>query len=476
MLFNSFDFLIFYPLVTVIYFLLGQRFRWLWLLAASCYFYMFFRPIYILILAGTIVIDYFVGINLIKLEGRKRKLLLILSIIANVGILSVFKYYNFFAGNTNYLLCAAGFHSRLYYLDILLPIGLSFHTFQAMSYTIEVYRGKQQPEKLFGIYALYVMFYPQLVAGPIERPQHMLHQFHEKKIFNEANLSAGLKLMLWGLFKKIVIADRLSIYVSSTYGNYINQTGSTLLVATFFFAVQIYCDFSGYTDIARGSAKTMGYDLMLNFRRPYFAANITDFWRRWHISLSSWFRDYVYYPLGGNKTSSAKWFRNVMLVFLLSGFWHGANWTFIIWGFLHGLFTVIHKLFTQWKEGKNIFLKKMFRVFECKPFAIIINFLLVTFCWIFFRAESLNEAFGIIKKIFTNIDHPVFIKTGIWMFLALTGIAIVFAADAAEEYNLNIQLLHHKNFAVRMSTVVVMVLSILLFGILRNISFIYFQF
>ncbi len=475
MLFNSFEFLIFYPLVTLIYFLLGQKIRWLWLLAASCYFYMFFKPVYILILAGTIVIDYFVGINLVKLEGRKRKLLLILSIIANVGILCVFKYYNFFADNTNSVLEVAGYSLRLHYLDILLPIGLSFHTFQAMSYTIEVYRRTQEPERHFGIYALYVMFYPQLVAGPIERPQHMLHQFHERKVFNEVNLSNGLKLMLWGLFKKIVIADRLAMYVSSTYSNYINQTGSTLLVATFFFSIQIYCDFSGYTDIARGAAKTMGYDLMINFKRPYFATNIADFWRRWHISLSSWFRDYVYFPLGGNKTPLSKWIRNIMIVFLLSGFWHGANWTFIIWGFLHGFFTILHKLFISWK-AKVSFYKTKNLFFQWNPFSIFINFLVVSFCWIFFRAGSVNEAFGIIKKIFTNINHPVFIKTGIWMFLALAGVVIIFVTDAVEEYNLNIQLLHHKNFVVRISTITTMVLGILLFGILRNTSFIYFQF
>ena len=239
MLFNSFDFLVFYPIVTLVYFMLAQRFRWAWLLAASCYFYMFFKPIYILILAGTIVIDYFVGIGLEKTQGAKRKQLLVLSIIANVGILVVFKYYNFFVGNVNYLLDSMGAGHKLLFLNILLPIGLSFHTFQAMSYTIEVYRGNRPAERHFGIYALYVMFYPQLVAGPIERPQNILFQFHEERKFSEKNLSWGLKLMLWGLFKKVFVADRLAVYVSAAFSDYKNQSGSTLLMAAFFFSIQI---------------------------------------------------------------------------------------------------------------------------------------------------------------------------------------------------------------------------------------------
>ena len=251
MLFNSMEFLIFYPIVTLVYFLLAQKYRWFWLLAASCYFYMFFKPIYILILGVTIVIDYFVGVNLVKFQGKKRKWLLVASIIANVGILAVFKYYNFFVGNVNALFTTAGMPASLVYLNILLPIGLSFHTFQAMSYTIEVYRGNQQPEKHFGIYALYVMFYPQLVAGPIERPQSMLHQCKEKKTFNHADVSYGLKLMLWGLFKKIVVADRLAVYVGSAYDNYINQTGSTLIVATFFSRYRFIVIFLA-TQILRG--------------------------------------------------------------------------------------------------------------------------------------------------------------------------------------------------------------------------------
>jgi len=472
MLFNSFEFLIFYPVVLVIYFILSQRFRWLWLLAASCYFYMFFKPVYIVILAGTILIDYYAGLQLGKLAGRRKKLMLIVSICANVGVLAVFKYYNFFVENINGLFGAAGSWFTLKYLDILLPIGLSFHTFQAMSYTIEVYRGKQKPEKHLGIYALYVMFYPQLVAGPIERPQNIMHQFHVKHAFSTQNLSYGLKLMLWGFFKKLFVADRLAAYVGSAYSNYINQSGSTLLLASMFFAFQIYCDFSAYSDIARGVAKTMGFDLLINFRRPYLATNISDFWRRWHISLSSWFKDYLYFPLGGNKTSLFKWCRNIMVVFLLSGLWHGANWTYVIWGALHGLFTIVHKLVS--KTGKTSTGGSRYVV--VKAFSIIATFIMVTFAWVFFRAETVHQAIGIIHKIVTNPQGKLFIKTNTWMLLSWVGIAAVVAADVAEEYNLSIKLLHSKWFAVRFATISLLVMTILVFGVFQNTSFIYFQF
>lgn len=472
MLFNSFEFLLFYPIVTLIYFLLSQRFRWLWLLAASCYFYMFFKPVYILILAGTIIIDYLAGLQIARLKGYKKKWMLIVSIVANVGVLAVFKYYNFFSANVNHLLHVGGYNFRIRYLDMLLPIGLSFHTFQAMSYTIEVYRGNQKPEKHFGLYALYVMFYPQLVAGPIERPQNILHQLHTKQPFNKDGFAYGLKLILWGLFKKVFVADRLSTYVLAAFENYKNQTGSTLIVATLFFTMQIYCDFSGYSDIARGAAKTMGYDLMINFRRPYLAENITDFWRRWHISLSSWFKDYVYFPLGGNKVYLLKWCRNIMIVFLLSGLWHGANWTFIVWGLLHAVFTIVHKLIA--KPGG--FIVKLFSSTAGKVAAIILNLCVVSFAWIFFRALNLNDAVGIIHKIITGWHDKVFVKTFAWTALTLVGIFIVFAADVVEEYNLKFRLLGNPNIFVRLTTVCAIIMAILCFGVFQNISFIYFQF
>ncbi len=301
MLFNSLEFVIFFPVVTLLYFLLPHRFRWLHLLAASCVFYMFFIPAYILILAFTIVIDYFAGILIENARGKSRKIFLATSLAANIGVLFVFKYYNFFSENLAQIASLLNVEYALPALSILLPVGLSFHTFQAMSYTIEVYRGNQKAERHFGIYALYVMFYPQLVAGPIERPQSLIHQFYERHDFDSNRVSNGLKLMLWGLFKKIVVADNLAVFVDAVYNQPRAWDGVNLIIATIFFAFQIYCDFSGYSDIAIGAAEVMGFKLMTNFNRPYHSKSISEFWKRWHISLSTWFRDYLYIPLGGNR-------------------------------------------------------------------------------------------------------------------------------------------------------------------------------
>ncbi len=340
MLFNSLQFVLFYIVVTILYFQLRHRGRIWLLLLASSYFYLVFKPIYILILLVTIVVDYFAGIWIAKTEGKKRKWLLILSLISNIGFLAFFKYWNFLNNNLTILLGLMGIHNPLPDYALELPIGLSFHTFQAMSYTIEVYRRNQKPEKDFIIYSLYVMFYPQLVAGPIERPQNLLPQFHTNIKYNFENLKAGLMMMAWGLFKKVVIADRLSVMVDYCYDNPTSFSGLTLLVATIFFAFQIYCDFSGYSDIAIGAARTMGFKLMTNFDAPYLSKSISEFWRRWHISLSTWFKDYLYIPLGGNRVGEMRLYINYLIVFTVSGLWHGAAWTFIIWGFLHGFYLV----------------------------------------------------------------------------------------------------------------------------------------
>ncbi len=344
MLFNSLQFAIFFPVVTLLYFLLPHKARVPLLFAASCIFYMAFVPKYILILAVLILIDYAAGIWIENARGHRRKIILIVSLCANVGMLGFFKYFNFLNGNVAALAHFIGWNYSIESLKIILPIGLSFHTFQSMSYTIEVYRGKFKAERSLLHFATYVMFYPQLVAGPIERPQNLLHQFREKHFFNRARFVEGAQLMLTGLFKKIVIADRAAILVNTIYIAPQNFSGAQLLMATWFFAIQIYCDFSGYSDIARGAAKIMGFELMLNFNHPYLAASIADFWRRWHISLSTWFRDYVYFPLGGNRCSVAKNCFNLAVVFLISGFWHGANWTFIIWGALHAVFMIAYVL------------------------------------------------------------------------------------------------------------------------------------
>jgi len=402
MLFNSIPFLIFFPVVTLLFFLLPHRFRWFLLLAASCFFYMFFKPIYIFILAFTIVIDYYAGILLEnEQDKRRRKRYLVMSLVANIGVLAVFKYFNFINENITGLASLFGWKNHIPYLNILLPVGLSFHTFQAMSYTIEVYRGNQKAERHFGIYSLYVMFYPQLVAGPIERPQNILHQFYAKQQFNYYNATRGLNLIAYGLFKKMVVADRLAEYVNAVYGDVANASSLSAFVAACFFSIQIYCDFSGYSDIAIGTARFMGFDLMTNFNRPYLATTISGFWARWHMSLSTWFKDYLYIPLGGSRAGKWKRYRNLYIVFLVSGLWHGANWTFIVWGALHGFYTLFAEV-TGDVRGK---LTKMTGITKFPTLYRFINqlavFFLVTFAWIFFRAENFGKAKAIIQKIFS---------------------------------------------------------------------------
>ncbi|MGN6616758.1 MAG: MBOAT family O-acyltransferase [Ilyomonas sp.] len=394
MLFNSFEFLIFFPVVTVLFFILPHKYRWLLLLIASCIFYMYFIPIYILILAGTIIIDYIAGIQIEKAQGKKRKLYLIISLVANIGILAVFKYYNFFIGNLDRF---GDFSFPL--LKIILPIGLSFHTFQAMSYTIEVYRGKQKAERHFGIYSLYVMFYPQLVAGPIERPQNILHQFHEKKYFNYDNVTSGLRLMMWGLFKKVVIADRLATFTDPVFNNPHDYSGLTLGLAAVFFSYQILCDFSGYSDIAIGAARVMGFRLMKNFNNPYHSKSVAEFWNRWHISLSTWFKDYLFIPLGGNRVSMHRAYLNIFIVFLVSGLWHGANWTFVLFGAMHGVYLVIGHITKKRRKklANSIGITKI--VWLNNATNILTVYFLVLLSQIVFRANSLHDVSYIFYKI-----------------------------------------------------------------------------
>ena len=399
MLFNSIDFLVFFPIVTILYFLLPHKIRWFHLLVASCIFYMAFVPIYILILFFTIIIDYVAGIAIENASGARRRGFLIMSILANVGVLAVFKYYNFFAENINYLFHVSHSAANIPFLKMILPIGLSFHTFQAMSYTIEVYRGNQKAERHFGIYSLYVMFYPQLVAGPIERPQNLLHQFHEKHTFDYENAVRGLRQVMWGMIKKVVIADRLATVVDPVFNHPSSYSGTTLSIAAIFFAFQIFCDFSGYSDIAIGTARVMGFKLMTNFNKPYHAKSVDEFWKRWHISLSTWFKDYLYISLGGNRVSIPRRYFNLFFVFLVSGLWHGANWTFLIWGGLNG-FYLVFAIITGEQRNKITKLLGISRIPALNnALEVITTFTLITFSWVFFRANNVNDAFLIINKI-----------------------------------------------------------------------------
>lgn len=408
MLFNSLQFCIFFPLVTAGYFLLPQRLRWFWLLCASCLFYMAFIPVYILVLAATIIVDYTAAIYIARSSGRRRKIFLVISLGVTLAILFVFKYFNFFNANLAQLARWLHWNYPVTTLSLILPIGLSFHTFQSMSYVIEVYRTRQAVERNFGVYALYVMFYPQLVAGPIERPYNLLHQFYEHHTFDYRRVTEGLKLMAWGMCKKVVIADRLAFFVNQVYNDPSGFQGISLISATVFFAFQIYCDFSGYSDIAIGAAQVMGFKLMENFRRPYFAQSVSEFWRRWHISLSSWFRDYLYIPLGGSRVATLTCYRNILITFLLSGLWHGANWTFVIWGALNGAYVIGEQLIAPWRLKVAHWLRLDRVPLLYKAGKIAVTFSLVCFSWIFFRAKNMADASYIVTHLFSGV--PEFLR------------------------------------------------------------------
>jgi D-alanyl-lipoteichoic acid acyltransferase DltB (MBOAT superfamily) len=375
--------------VALYFFVVPLKWRWLLLLTASCYFYMAFIPEYILILALTIVVDYYAGIKIEESRGRAKKIYLWSSIVVTCLILFFFKYLEFVwqTGNDirEFFGVAVTADERAKF-GFFLPIGLSFHTFQSLSYVIEVYWGKQKAERHFGIYSLYVLFFPQLVAGPIERPQNLLGQFRVKQNFVVSRVSSGLRLMLWGMFQKTVVADRLAMPVDFVYDSIHRAPPDAIFLASVFFAFQIYADFQGYTNIARGAARVLGFELMKNFNRPYASASVTEFWRRWHISLSTWFRDYVYVPLGGSQSGGPRNFFNLMLTFTISGLWHGANWTYVIWGAINGLFVALERLVP-------------IRVPGLKPVKILYAFSAVLLGWVFFRAKSVGDAVFAVKNL-----------------------------------------------------------------------------
>ena len=471
MLFNSFPFLIFFLVVTIAYYVIPHKWRWLLLLIASCYFYAFLIPAYLLVLFLIISIDFAAGLLIESNQGRLRRFYLGLSILSNLTVLGIFKYHNFFVENINHL--TGLFSSKpvsFAIWELALPVGLSFHTFQAMSYTIEVYKGKQKAERKFGIYALYVMFYPQLVAGPIERPQHLIPQFYQIHPVSYNGISAGLKWMLWGFFMKVVVADRLGIYVDYIFKNADVHSRLALLTAVFFYSFQIYCDFAGYSLIAIGTAKAMGFTLTNNFKRPYFASSLRNFWKRWNISLSQWFRDYVYFPMGGSRVSVSKYIFNILVVFILSGLWHGANWTFILWGLFHGLLI----LFEYLKR------KVVPRLIFSKYIGITTTFLSVSLCWIFFRSQNIHEAFIIIKRICSpNTIQSIggeFDERSLLVYSFLGIFSIISTEFISEFFSGRFQLLHNPKEWIRLTTCIGLIIVILLFGVFDGSQFIYFQF
>jgi D-alanyl-lipoteichoic acid acyltransferase DltB (MBOAT superfamily) len=488
MLFNSLSFLIFFPTVTILYFVTPHPYRWFLLLTASCIFYMAFIPIYILVLALTIVIDYTAGLLMERTEGEKRRWLLIMSIVSTCSVLFVFKYFNFFNTNLSQLARFLHWNYSIESLSLILPIGLSFHTFQSLSYVIEVYRRNYKAEHHLGIYALYVMFYPQLVAGPIERPGNLIHQFYEKHSFDAVRVINGLKLMLFGCFKKMVIADKLAILVEFVYGDPTKYTGLPLVAAALFFGFQVYCDFSGYSDIAIGSAQVMGFRLVDNFNRPlFYSTSVADFWRRWHMSLMSWFRDYVYIPLGGSRVEKWRWYFNIFVTFTLSGLWHGAHWGMILWGSLNGCYLIL----SDWTQRPRRKCVQWIRLDRFPTFhrglQSIFVFLLFCFTLILFRTKSLHDAYYVITHLGTGLGD----SAGIGMSLkslfslglsrydllnALLSIGLMEFIHKIEKQENMRHMFSRKPIWVRWSIYYALVLFLIFFGEYNDHVFFYFQF
>ncbi len=401
MFFNSLEFLLFFPFVTLLYFIIPHKFRYLWLLLASYYFYMCWNPKYALLMALSTVITFFSGVLIHKSKTTLAKKYCVAgSFISNLAILFFFKYFNFTSNVIEAVLNRIGIGYDVPTLSLLLPVGISFYTFQALSYTLDIYRGDLKPEKNIAKYALFVSFFPQLVAGPIERSKNLLPQFDEVHKFDFARVKSGLQLMLWGLFQKMVIADRAAIFVNEVYNNIYNYNGIIVVSASVFFAFQIYCDFAGYSNIAIGAARVLGFNLMNNFNNPYFAVSIPEFWKRWHISLTSWFRDYLYIPLGGNRKGNLRKYINIAIVFIVSGLWHGASLNFVLWGIIHAVMQIA-SLITEKKRSvirKKIIPEKIKGIYSA--FRVLITFGLVCFSWVFFRANGLTQAFVAIKNMF----------------------------------------------------------------------------
>jgi D-alanyl-lipoteichoic acid acyltransferase DltB (MBOAT superfamily) len=481
MLFNTFHFVIFFVLILGLHFALPQRYRWALLLAASCYFYMGFIPAYILVLGASIAIDYVAGIWIEDAPPARRKTLLGVSLVANIGLLAVFKYFNFLDQNVAALARLLGWNYGVHALGMVLPIGLSFHTFQAMSYTIEVYRGNQKAERHLGIYALYVMFFPQLVAGPIERPQNMLHQFREPHRLDAARWRSGLKQMLWGLFKKVAVADLVAPVVGTVYAAPTGYRGPVLIVATVFFAVQIYCDFSGYSDIAIGAARLLGYDLMTNFKQPYFARSISEFWRRWHISLSTWFRDYVYLPLGGNRVPTVRRYANLLIVFAVSGLWHGASWTFVVWGALHGVYLVMSQVLAPVRQAAATALGLARVPRLVAGLQTLWVFFLALIGWVFFRARTFGDALHVLTRShdFTGFRIDDLFALGLPRFemgVAFAMVATVMVVDGLLVQQPAPVITLWQRRPVRWAALAACFYGVVFFGVFEKVQFIYFQF
>lgn len=483
MLFNSFDYLIFFPIVVILYFSISEKWRWVFLLFASYFFYACWKFEYVFLLMGTTLIDYFIGLNIEKATTKKaRKNLLLVSVIVNLGVLAGFKYLNFFSENVNGLLKLFGSEPSFPVMNILLPVGISFYVFQSLSYTIDIYRGNSAAERHAGKFALYVSFFPQLVAGPIERSTSLIPQIHKPLAFSEERLVSGLKLMLWGFFKKLVIADRLGMFVSYVYETPSQHNGITVILATVLFAVQLYCDFSGYTDIARGSARILGYELMINFNRPLIAKSLRDFWNRWHISLTTWFRDYVLYSLPyvrNNRVVYALFNLNLVITFLLMGLWHGASWTFILFGLFHGVFLVLETITENIRVKAYSLTGISERPWLKNSIGSFFTLLLVTISLYFFRANTISDSFMMLSNSLdftgTREAFAYMIRNNELTFGILMIILLLLAEHLHAKRDL-VQTVGSRSLSVRWALYSGFVFFILIFGVLHQQKFIYFQF
>ncbi len=467
MLFNSIDFAIFLPIVIIVYWTIANRniaFRNAFLVLVSYLFYGWWDWRFLGLIAISSLVDFLVALQMENSAVRKKKALLTISIGTNLGLLAFFKYSNFFIESFQSAFTVFGNSLNLNSLQVILPVGISFYTFQTLSYTLDIYYQKIRPTKDPIAFFAFVSFFPQLVAGPIERASRLLPQFSTLKEVSPEGFSEGLKKVLWGFVLKIAIADRLALYVDSIYNHVAYHSTMSHAVATFFFSIQIYCDFAGYSLIAIGCARLMGFDLMQNFRRPYFSTSFKELWTRWHISLSSWFRDYVYIPMGGSRNGTYKLYRNLMITFLLSGLWHGASWTFVIWGGLHGLYLIIEKYLTPF----NIKINNVIR--------IIGVYVLTLVGWVFFRANTLGDAWMILTGTTQSEGSGLHIgDIGIFSY-SIFAIFLLFIVELFEEYHPQISLLNNSRFTIRFATILMLLIYVISLGVFDKSQFIYFQF
>lgn len=478
MLFNSLPFLLFFPVVCVLYYCIPSssvRWRNLFLLAASYFFYMNWEPAYALLLLTSTAVTYAAARGIAHYtDGRKRKACLVVSLVVNLSLLVAFKYFNFLASNIEALMGWCGVSVEMPVSKLLLPVGISFYTFQALGYTIDVYRGTTPVERDFWTYALFVSFFPQLVAGPIERSNNLLPQFKQRHTLDYESGMAGLRMMVWGYFLKLVVADRCGTYVDAVFNHLDMHNGGSYLMASLLFPFQIYGDFAGYSLIAIGAARILGFRLMENFRRPYLSCSVGEFWHRWHISLSTWFKDYVYIPLGGNRVGRWRQYVNLMVTFVVSGLWHGANWTFLCWGALHGLLLCAEKAFQLKVWGQKSGVKGLGQGIG-KAGRWLLTFVLVCLAWVFFRADTLADVGTVFKGIFTDWGMPFtrvsdfcIIGAGVLVML-VDGIRRERRVEPSGEPSGTVTVLLHVWIAL-------MIAIICLFGVLDSSQFIYFQF